>query len=81
MKQSAAAIVLSGLVGLGVAVNTPEPDAQALSTADPATGGQLAERFNDAERWAKTFDDPARDAWQIHDFLPRQHFLVYRLNP
>lgn len=27
-------------------------------------------RFNDAERWAKTFDDPKRDAWQKpHDIL------------
>ena len=24
-------------------------------------------RFDDAEKWAKNFDDPARDAWQLPD--------------
>jgi ubiquinone/menaquinone biosynthesis C-methylase UbiE len=27
-------------------------------------GGPLVHRFENAERWAKEFDDPARDAWQ-----------------
>ena len=28
-------------------------------------------RFDDAERWAKVFDDPARDAWQKPDEVIR----------
>lgn len=27
-------------------------------------GGDMPHRFDDAERWAKVFDDPARDGWQ-----------------
>ena len=29
-----------------------------------AVGAQTAGRFQDAEEWARRFDDPARDAWQ-----------------
>lgn len=29
--------------------------------------GQMHHRFDDAEKWAKVFDDPARDAWQQPD--------------
>jgi hypothetical protein len=32
-----------------------------------AGGGHMGYRFDDAERWAKVFDDPARDAWQRPD--------------
>lgn len=31
---------------------------------DHAHGGPLVHRFQNAEQWAKEFDDPARDAWQ-----------------
>src|SRR5687768_11972297 len=27
-------------------------------------GATMHHRFEDAERWSKVFDDPARDAWQ-----------------
>ncbi len=30
-------------------------------------GGHHQHRFQDAERWARVFDDPARDAWQKPD--------------
>jgi SAM-dependent methyltransferase len=30
-------------------------------------GGGMHKRFEDAEKWAKVFDDPARDAWQQPD--------------
>ena len=35
----------------------------------PETGkpDHMHHRFDDAERWAKSFDDPARDAWQMPD--------------
>jgi cyclopropane fatty-acyl-phospholipid synthase-like methyltransferase len=29
--------------------------------------GKMPHRFEDADRWAKVFDDPARDAWQQPD--------------
>ncbi len=31
---------------------------------DGPAGGGFHRRFDDAEKWAKKFDDPARDAWQ-----------------
>lgn len=35
---------------------------------DPAhTGGGMHHRFDNAEAWAKVFDDPARDVWQQPD--------------
>jgi SAM-dependent methyltransferase len=47
--------------------------AAGLATAhqhQPPPGGHqptdhMQHRFNDAEQWAKEFDDPARDAWQL----------------
>ena len=30
-----------------------------------AQGGHMDHRFDDAEKYAKQFDDPARDAWQM----------------
>ena len=34
-------------------------------------GGHHEHRFQDAERWARVFDDPARDAWQKPDDVVR----------
>jgi SAM-dependent methyltransferase len=34
-------------------------------------GGHHPHRFQDAERWARIFDDPARDAWQKPDAVIR----------
>jgi cyclopropane fatty-acyl-phospholipid synthase-like methyltransferase len=31
---------------------------------DGSSDGAFHRRFDDAEKWAKTFDDPERDAWQ-----------------
>ena len=36
-----------------------------------ATGALAQHHFRDAERWAKEFDDPARDAWQQPDEVIR----------
>lgn len=33
----------------------------------PATPGHMDHKFDDPERYAKSFDDPARDAWQMPD--------------
>jgi len=52
----------------------PAPDRQAAHrhggrhednwSEDGHGHGPLGHRFEDAERWAREFDDPARDAWQ-----------------
>jgi cyclopropane fatty-acyl-phospholipid synthase-like methyltransferase len=58
-------IVLSLLLGLLVACGgTAAPPA-----APPGEGaeGHFHHRFDDAERWAAVFDDPARDQWQKPD--------------
>jgi predicted methyltransferase len=34
-------------------------------------GGHYQHRFDDAEKWARIFDDPARDAWQKPDEVIR----------
>jgi FkbM family methyltransferase len=52
---------------LGLAV-TPAPvvaDQQPPQTGKPMD--HMQHRFDDAERWAKSFDDPARDVWQMPD--------------
>jgi cyclopropane fatty-acyl-phospholipid synthase-like methyltransferase len=47
----------------------------ALAFASAAYGQHghqpMHQRFDDAERWAKVFDDPARDAWQKPDDVIR----------
>src|SRR4051812_7482337 len=40
-------------------------------------GGPLVHRFEDAARWAKEFDDPAREAWQ----KPAELMTVMQLQP
>ncbi|SPE40418.1 Methyltransferase type 11 [Candidatus Sulfotelmatobacter sp. SbA7] len=32
-----------------------------------ASGGHMERHFDDAEQWAKEFDDPTRDQWQMPD--------------
>lgn len=63
-------ISASALVSCGGASATPAP---ATATAPVHAHGQgdghhghapLVHRFQNAETWAKEFDDPARDAWQ-----------------
>ena len=49
------------LVGLFVA---PSARAQQHPTTNPAAD-HLEHRFENADEWAKTFDDPARDEWQM----------------
>jgi SAM-dependent methyltransferase len=39
--------------------------------AGPDHSGHHQHRFQDAERWASVFDDPARDAWQKPDEVIR----------
>jgi len=63
---------------------TPQHDAQhagdhpTSSSQGAATpGDHLARRFDNAADWAKEFDDPARDAWQ----MPSQVIDALRIEP
>jgi len=38
-----------------------------MHSAGVAQGGHMDRHFTDASEWAKEFDDPARDAWQMPD--------------
>jgi ubiquinone/menaquinone biosynthesis C-methylase UbiE len=38
-----------------------------LAFAQQPGGDHMHRRFDDAEKWAKNFDDPARDQWQMPD--------------
>jgi predicted methyltransferase len=57
---SAVVAVLLAACAHDAAQPQPQP------ASHPEHGGH-AHRFDDAERWAKVFDDPARDAWQHPD--------------
>lgn len=48
-----------------VALPMSAPAQQKPQTGKPMD--HMQHRFDDAERWAKSFDDPARDAWQMPD--------------
>ena len=43
------------------------PPAASAQHKPEAHGQHLEHRFDDAGKWAKEFDDPARDAWQMPD--------------
>jgi SAM-dependent methyltransferase len=57
-----------GAPGAALAQTAAEPPAQHRHMSGHVAPGGSAEgfhrRFDDAEKWAKQFDDPARDAWQ-----------------
>jgi cyclopropane fatty-acyl-phospholipid synthase-like methyltransferase len=49
----------------------PAPAPQPAAEHSPAEhhGGGMHHRFDNADQWAKVFDDPARDAWQRPDLV------------
>ncbi len=60
------------LVGLGIGCGQPAQPAQPAQSGLPPGAehhhpATMVHRFDDAEAWAKVFDDPARDAWQHPD--------------
>ena len=55
---------------LTVAQAQPPHQGQAPATVpsqQPGHGAHMDHRFDDPERYAKSFDDPARDGWQLPD--------------
>lgn len=57
-------LIAAVLIGCGGA-STPTPAHEPKH--DHAHHGAMPHRFENAEAWAKKFDDPARDAWQEPD--------------
>ncbi len=53
------------------------PQGAAPPPADHQHHGPIGHRFEDAEQWAKRFDDPSRDAWQ----MPRHVVDLMELRP
>jgi ubiquinone/menaquinone biosynthesis C-methylase UbiE len=62
IKQCTAAAALAACAGLGAGAQQH----QAGQAPHHGVGTpHMEHRFDDAERWAKSFDDPARDEWQM----------------
>jgi len=63
-------LVACCLVACGGSSSSSPPPAPPQPEAAPANGhgdGHFHHRFEDADRWAEVFDDPARDEWQKPD--------------
>jgi len=60
--KSIARVFLVVLIGCGKPAEHELPPG-----ADQHHPATMVHRFDDAERWAKVFDDPGRDAWQHPD--------------
>jgi cyclopropane fatty-acyl-phospholipid synthase-like methyltransferase len=58
-KQLVSILLLLGCAAAPACGGHPGPDA-----AQHHHEGPIGHRFEDAERWARHFDDPTRDAWQ-----------------
>lgn len=60
-------LVVSACCVMAVAEAQPQPRQEPAhgSSQTPAHGAHMDHRFDDPERYAKSFDDPARDEWQM----------------
>ena len=75
LPQSSAAMFLClvALCLLAIGLLAQSQQSQSSQTHDQSAdqhgnhAAHMEHRFDDAERWAKSFDDPARDAWQLPD--------------
>ncbi|OFW23184.1 MAG: hypothetical protein A3H97_12005 [Acidobacteria bacterium RIFCSPLOWO2_02_FULL_65_29] len=64
VKRSVALLwAIAGLCLAGTSLAQDHPP----QVGAAAPGQHMEHRFDDAERYAKSFDDPARDAWQMPD--------------
>src|SRR6185503_11310369 len=62
------AVVAFGCLGLAVAAQEHQPQSKP---------DHMEHRFDDPERYAKSFDDPARDSWQ----MPTRVIEALKLSP
>jgi SAM-dependent methyltransferase len=63
---TASTLLVALLLGCGSS-SEPPPKASLPPGAEHHHPGTMVHRFEDADAWAKVFDDPARDAWQHPD--------------
>jgi ubiquinone/menaquinone biosynthesis C-methylase UbiE len=66
--MNASDIVMRVIVMCVMALAPAKPYGQAAgsgSSQTPTHGAHMEHRFDDPERYAKSFDDPARDEWQM----------------
>jgi len=64
--MNAKTLLVALLFGCGTS-SEPPPKAALPSGAEHHHPHTMVHRFEDADTWAKVFDDPARDAWQHPD--------------
>ncbi|MGO9484336.1 MAG: class I SAM-dependent methyltransferase [Rhodomicrobium sp.] len=64
MKNWMAAIVACFTFGGGMALAQTAPEMPAEHNHMSHSDGAFHRRFDDAEKWAKEFDNPERDSWQ-----------------
>lgn len=67
MARSCVALAAGLAIGLGCSqTDSAGPHRQG---GDHSSAGHHAGRFDDAEKWAARFEDPARDEWQRPDYV------------
>jgi ubiquinone/menaquinone biosynthesis C-methylase UbiE len=70
MRARGIAVLVSTCCLLAFAPARPPHDGQQPAQGSgqkPGHGAHMEHRFDDPERYAKSFDDPARDEWQMPD--------------
>jgi ubiquinone/menaquinone biosynthesis C-methylase UbiE len=72
MRAHQLALTVVAIAGLGLSSAAQQPPPK-----PPATPDHMHHRFDDPEKYAKSFDDPARDAWQ----MPARVIETLRLRP
>ncbi|WP_239576307.1 class I SAM-dependent methyltransferase [Archangium primigenium] len=61
----------AALVGLSACAHAPAPDAASAHHHREHVSPTMPHRFENAEEWAKRFEEPGRDAWQKPDEVVR----------
>jgi len=65
MNRTVLAVLVA--LSLGSPIAAQETHSQPPHGQKPGAMGHMDHKFDDPERYAKSFDDPARDAWQMPD--------------
>lgn len=64
MRNSLLTVALS--IGFAASIQSQQPQHPQPAAGSPGQSApHMEHRFDDAERYAKSFDDPARDTWQM----------------
>ena len=74
---SCAVLLLLSLRLVSQAQTAPAHEQTGMHNSAMAPSDHMERRFNEADEWAKTFDDPARDKWQ----MPERVIATLQLKP